>query len=193
MVEPIEEFLEQAAAERKPLSEQEKEEAMVVAREVWKKAMEYAESPASSNRGLEDKDSHTSISIYKNPRPQEFRFGELLDPNTDLVITLVKTARDANTFRTSTAKTADMDIYIFSPSKVTKLERRMVPTKVDRYVATGDRIQTVPVVNKDANRQREQETQEGYHPKKEDLQDLLNKLSSAKTVAFLIKNSSWPA
>lgn len=91
-------------------------------------------------------------------------------------------------------KFCDSDIYTFSPGKVTKSERHAVPTRgVYRYVGTVDRIQAVPIVSKDANRKREQATEDIYHPDKQDLQGLLSKLSLSKTYASIIKNSPWPA
>ena len=50
--ESIGDFLQKVSTERKPLTEEEKKEAMVVAREVWKKAMEQAGGRKDTEIGI---------------------------------------------------------------------------------------------------------------------------------------------
>lgn len=193
---PFKDFIDKLPPERKPLSEAERKESMMVGRELWKKGMQYyVEGLASACRGLEDDSSSTTIFINNLQHEKKGVREELLQhpDTTDLVISLVRRARDRITHRTSTA-ICDMDVYEFSPGEITKLERRNVPLKgVDEYERIGNKLIASPIMSKDAMKARAQETRERYEPNKEELRELLDMLALSKPASFFIKHSRYPA
>lgn len=188
--ESIDNVLKKATTERKPLSEEEKREAMEAGKEVWRTAMEATKGRRSVDLKLEDLDCSILIYIY-NPRHKESKHSKafLQDPDTDLVISVFRQVRDER----GISSVAEMDRYEFAPGKVTKLEMHPGQTDINKYLSIKDPFQAELAMRNDAKREKEQRTEERYHPDKEDLQNLLSVVSSAKELLpSSVKVVPWP-
>ena len=177
----VDEFLEKAATERKPLSEEEKKEAMVVARKVWRAAIEKTNGKDFVLLKKETPNAHTYLNIdthidKNSPNRKEY-------PNTDLIISVYREIRDAK----GQMNTVEMSVYSFSPEKVTK--RTFSPdsdmTEYDKSYYSSKIIGSPEhdlAMSKYWQASKERSTQEVYHPDKADLTTLLQNLSSAKPI-----------
>ena len=166
--DPIGDFLRKVTAERKPLSEQERKEAMKVGKEIWSKAAEKTKGRDSAVLELIQPDC-TTIVYVSNPRHIDSKYNKALlqDSNTDLVIDVLRF--------TQGLKMTRQDIYDFSPGKVTKLERHT--SQADHPASTED---PELALRNYIKRVKEQTTEEQYDPGKQDLQSLLDLVSSAQ-------------
>lgn len=179
MAEPIEEFLEQAAVERKPFSEQEKKEAMVVARKVWVKAMERGEEARGSGMlTLEEPLSRKHVFIYDKESSKRVGLHKIGKTNIDLVIAVVTEARDKEEGPMSPVGD---DAYYFSPDEVTKASKSVelpdtkILDKIDRHP-----IQLDILMSKYQRRLNERRVEEFIHPDEKELSQLLDLITVAR-------------
>jgi hypothetical protein len=173
--ESVDDFLKKVTAERKPLSEEERKEAMVVALQVWKIAMEKTNGKNSASLSLDnnDRDSRIYINI-ENPRHQDSSYNKaLLVPNTDLVVGISGSG---------VGRGREMHQYEFSPGKVTKIVTTNPPPEMhmSKYLGNENTLQQLLVMSEAAKRRNALVTRERYHPDKKDLQSLLSIVSSAR-------------
>lgn len=189
--EPIDEFLKRAIVERKQLSDQEREDAMSVAREVWKKAIEKANGKEYEMFFNISPESEQRISLFLG---QKVAIHKPENPKTDLVIMVSESLKDE---KGNMALTGIVNKYFFAPNEVVKKEfnlrgvkpinsRMTVDASIGESMDLRDikfanpRLEFDPNVMEQARRQEEQRTEETYHPDKADLSSLLSDLSSAK-------------
>lgn len=184
MAEPIEEFLEQAAVERKPLSEQEKKEAMAVAHKVWVKAMERVKEIKAAGAGmlvLEDPLLRKNVIIYDKESAVGLGLRKTGKTNTDLVIAVVTEARDKEEGPKSPVGD---DMYYFVPNEVVKVSRsiklpdRQILDKI--YSQDKHPLRSELLMSEYQRRLNEQRVEKLTYPDKRELTDLLNIVSSAK-------------
>lgn len=212
--ESIDEVINKATTERKPLSEEEKKEAMEVAREVWKKAMEKAEGrkgsvllnmeddvsrkkwegAISSSKGIDTSHERRSVIIVTS-WSKNSTYGRRVDPSTDLIINVVT---DRHTLLRGRSEPTRQDVatYYFSPSQVVKESTSIIPQDqrvVDDIFSINDPIDSEWALRKCNRLLKEQGTLESYHPNKKDLEGLLSIVSLAKEIRpSTAKIVPWP-
>ncbi|MDO8621384.1 MAG: hypothetical protein Q7R31_03870 [Candidatus Levybacteria bacterium] len=179
MAEPIEEFLEQAAAERKPFSEQEKKNAMIIARKVWIKAMERGrEARESGMLVLEEPLSRKHVFIYDKESSRRAGLQKIGKSNIDLMIAVVAEARDKEECPMSLVGD---EAYYFSPDEVIKVSKSIelpdakILDKIDRHPAQSDIL-----MSKYQRRLNERRVEKFIHPDEKELNQLLDLIIVAK-------------
>lgn len=180
--ESIDEVLRKATAERKPLTDQEMKEAMVVAGEVWKKAMERTkEFKEGEPPTLREEDDKGRTYVYIDPQKQRL---DLID-SPDLRIQVSRQTRNNN----GQHNPAWTDIYKISPTSVTKTHQEHTANEgvLQQALSTEDPLQMESALNDYHQKMKEQGIQESYHPDRADLQRLLVLVSSAKPVVSSVK------
>lgn len=189
--EAIDQFLEKLPTEREPLSEEERKEAAVTAREVREKAMEKAGDKDYASFFIETPDARKHITLYAG---EKVAMHKPENPNTDFVIMVSEDAKDENG---DMVATRIVHKYFFAPDEITKTTFDLRGTKninfgkLDINIAADSegKFQDVNahaqmsdpnLIRKQAERQMDQRTEETYHPDKADLSNLLAAISSAK-------------
>lgn len=167
----IEQFLEELPAERKLLSEEERKEAMVVAREVWKKAMEKTKGQSSISLKAEIAGGEQSIVLFTGEKVETFHPE---NPRTDLVINVNPPMdKDGN------AISSIVHQYRFAPDEVVKRTVDMSAQRsinVNQFLEIKNPVERTNIIE----RARAQQMEEVYHPDKADLSGLLAAISSVK-------------
>lgn len=165
--ETIKQFLEKLPAERKLLSEEEKKEAAVTAREVREKAMEKA--GGKDFVSLQNPDTNQEIRLYLGVKAQGLP-GK--DPGVDLVIKVIN-------FIDPELPANIVHDYCFNPDGVEKTTYDLSATKpinFKKLLSIEDPKKRADIIA----RAKEQITEETYEPNKDELTVLLRNLSSAK-------------
>lgn len=180
MSESVDEFLERVSAPRKPLTDQEKKEAMEVASEIRKKAEEIAggkDKVSLMDIGESSRDLTSHVTIYLGKGIDEFNAHRNLRyeydqkyPKSDLIIEV--------RFHQHDEKDKEMRLpiheYDFTADGVIK-------TIFDSGITGSEVLKRILERGEDeVLRTAELKTEETYHPDKADLSDLLANLSSAK-------------
>lgn len=167
--ESIDDFLKEVATERKPLSEEERREAMRIVLQVREIAIKKSEGGEVIDFVNRYPDYQQEISIHLDK--EDIEMLKPKNPQTELAVITQKKATDKNgkvVFR-------EDKLYFFAPDEVIVVEFGMKDIKLGF---------TNPANLDQAMRTVEQMTQEEYHPGKTDLNNLLSDLSSAEPMTY---------
>lgn len=169
----------QKVTEVKELSEQEKKDAMAVARKVWVKAMERRkEAKESGMLVFEEPLLRKHIFIYDKESSERAGLHKIGKTNIDLMIAVVAEARDKEEGPMSPVGD---EAYYFSPDEVIKVSKSVelpdtkILDKIDRHPAQSDIL-----MSKYQRRLNERRVEEFIHPDKKELNQLLDLITVAK-------------
>ena len=175
--ESIDEVLRKATAERKPLTEQEKKEAMAVAGQVWKTAIEKAKG-RDAHLHKEDEESRTYIwiNVPKQKPTQD-------SPDLEILVSRQKFNEKGTT------DSPKIESWKFSPGEVTKTDFHSSSNEVAFEAANAieDPWKREMAIRKYHKRNIERQTQESFDPNGEELEVLHSLISSAQPVVSSVK------
>lgn len=193
MKDSFDELLKQPVPERKPLSQEEGKEAIITA---WKlRDIAKAKIPEGKDFIMivfeKTEDIHQRITLYSG---KKIEMQKPRNPKTDLVIMVSEEKKNESG---EMIPTRVVDKYFFADDEVTKTTFDLRGTKdvnfgrlninigADREgkfqdVNANFQMSDPSLINKQAERQINQRTEETYHPNAADLNNLLANLSSTK-------------
>lgn len=171
---PLDKVLKAAITERKPLSEDERKEAMTIARDIWKKAMEKLNGKECVL--LKTKDGNSTIIIDAGKQAKEILLALGKDFKADLIISVQK-------MNPQQLPEAFIHDYYLMPDGVKKTTfdlSGVKPISLNMLWAIEDPIQRTIIANREKARAEAQRTEETHEPDKADLTNLLQDLSFAQ-------------
>jgi len=171
---PFKDFVNKLPVERKPLSKQERNDVLKVARDVWREAIEKSGGKSSAALRMEIPDGSTQIiTLFMKERIAEFHPE---NPHTDLIIN-VNYPLDSNK---NPILPLIIGQYRLAPNEVIKRNidmSRQKPIDVSQFRGM-DSVQYAKALE----RINAQLIAEEYHPDKVELAVLLKSISSTKKI-----------